>query len=138
MAPDPDAVPSATVHALDMRSTNGWILEVIDTPEHCAVTEPTSDQAIATARSKVAAILGLPVANIEILMANGIYDEGDGTWAKIEANRVGAIAPWYLQRRDARPGPAEIGGAGRHRAPVGEAMAPPRDAHRRPRPAVQP
>jgi hypothetical protein len=87
-----------TVHALHSRSESGWILEVIDLPDYCTVTEPTSEKAIASARERAAAILDVPVERIELLMAEGIYDEDTGTWQMSKRKGVVNVTPEYLQR----------------------------------------
>ncbi|MEU5874138.1 hypothetical protein AB0A73_21600 [Glycomyces sp. NPDC047369] len=92
------AAPEVTVHALYIRSTNGWIIEAIDTPGYCGATEPTSDAAIAAVRSKAADVLGVAVERVKVLVAEGLRDEDDGTWQRLEGKSVINEIPDYLQR----------------------------------------
>jgi hypothetical protein len=86
------------LQALYSRSGSDWIFEVIDVPEYCTVTEPTSEKAIASAREQAAEILDIPVNRIELLMAQGIYDEDTGTWQMSNRKGVVNVTPEYLQR----------------------------------------
>lgn len=90
--------PETTVHALYMPSTNGWIIEAIDTPEYCGATEPTADQAITAVRAQAAGVLGVAVDQVKVLVAEGLRDEDEGTWQRIDGSAVLNVTPRYLRK----------------------------------------